>query len=81
MQEPRHSSAPETWWFPTETVYGLGANALDAAAVHKIFALKAAIDKPADRPCRHHWEGSRFAGDWPDAAIVWRKNIGRARSL
>src|ERR1700693_2025847 len=26
--------------FPTETVYGLGANALDAAAVAKIFAAK-----------------------------------------
>jgi len=24
--------------FPTETVYGLGANALDAAAVERIFA-------------------------------------------
>jgi L-threonylcarbamoyladenylate synthase len=27
--------------FPTETVYGLGANALDAAAIAKIFAAKA----------------------------------------
>ena len=26
--------------FPTETVYGLGANALDAGAVAKIFAAK-----------------------------------------
>src|SRR5580693_9064229 len=26
--------------FPTETVYGLGANALNAAAVEKIFAAK-----------------------------------------
>ena len=26
--------------FPTETVYGLGAHALDAAAVRKIFAAK-----------------------------------------
>jgi L-threonylcarbamoyladenylate synthase len=26
--------------FPTETVYGLGANALDARAVEKIFAVK-----------------------------------------
>jgi len=32
--------------FPTETVYGLGANALDAAAVEKIFAAK-------QRP---HWD-------------------------
>src|SRR6185437_15234761 len=27
--------------FPTETVYGLGANALDASAIAKIFAAKA----------------------------------------
>ena len=26
--------------FPTETVYGLGANALDAAAVRRIFEVK-----------------------------------------
>jgi len=26
--------------FPTETVYGVGANALDAAAVSRIFAVK-----------------------------------------
>ena len=26
--------------FPTETVYGLGANALDAAAVQRIFEAK-----------------------------------------
>ena len=26
--------------FPTETVYGLGANALDEAAVERIFAAK-----------------------------------------
>jgi len=33
--------------FPTETVYGLGANALDAAAVRKIYALKG---RPATSP-------------------------------
>ena len=27
--------------FPTETVYGLGANALDASAIAKVFAAKA----------------------------------------
>ncbi len=39
--------AGETVAFPTETVYGLGANALDAAAVEKIFAAKG---RPADNP-------------------------------
>ena len=36
---------------PTETVYGLGANALDAQAVHKIFAAKG---RPADNPLIVH---------------------------
>ena len=34
--------------FPTETVYGLGANALDARAVAKIFEAKG---RPQDNPC------------------------------
>ena len=35
---------------PTETVYGLGANALDAEAVESIFAAKAAAGLgPGDR--------------------------------
>jgi L-threonylcarbamoyladenylate synthase len=37
--------------FPTETVYGLGANATDAAAVMKIFAAKG---RPADNPLIVH---------------------------
>jgi len=37
--------------FPTETVYGLGANALDAKAVAKIFAAKG---RPADNPMIVH---------------------------
>jgi len=37
--------------FPTETVYGLGANALDEEAVSKIFKAK---DRPADNPIIVH---------------------------
>jgi L-threonylcarbamoyladenylate synthase len=37
--------------FPTETVYGLGANALDARAVAKIFAAKG---RPGDNPLIVH---------------------------
>lgn len=37
--------------FPTETVYGLGANALDAAAVQNIFTAKG---RPADNPLIVH---------------------------
>lgn len=37
--------------FPTETVYGLGANALDGAAVRRIFEAKG---RPADNPLIVH---------------------------
>ena len=37
--------------FPTETVYGLGANALDSQAVRAIFAAK---ERPADNPLIVH---------------------------
>lgn len=37
--------------FPTETVYGLGANALDASAVNKIFKAKG---RPSDNPLIVH---------------------------
>ena len=40
--------------FPTETVYGLGANALDSAAVAKIFVAK---QRPAWDPVIVHVEG------------------------
>jgi len=40
--------------FPTETVYGLGANALDAAAVAKIFSAK---ERPGWDPLIVHVEG------------------------
>ena len=37
--------------FPTETVYGLGANALDAEASAKIYAAKG---RPSDNPLIVH---------------------------
>lgn len=43
--------AGETIAFPTETVYGLGANALSDEAVQKIFAAKG---RPADNPLIIH---------------------------
>ena len=55
--------------FPTETVYGLGANALDAAAVEKIFRVKG---RPSTSPLIVH-VASRDAAfsltiEWPEAA-------------
>jgi L-threonylcarbamoyladenylate synthase len=43
--------------FPTETVYGLGANALDAVAVAKIFAAK---ERPGWDPLIVHVEGTEM---------------------
>jgi L-threonylcarbamoyladenylate synthase len=55
--------------FPTETVYGLGANALDAAAVGRIFAAKG---RPANNPLIVHVaeaaEAQQVAAAWPEAA-------------
>ena len=55
--------------FPTETVYGLGANALDPAAVARIFAAKG---RPATNPLIVHvaepGEALRVAAAWPEAA-------------
>ena len=57
--------------FPTETVYGLGANALDAAAVARIFAAKG---RPATSPLIVHVDSVEMARSlaarWPEAADV-----------
>jgi L-threonylcarbamoyladenylate synthase len=55
--------------FPTETVYGLGANALDAAAVARVFEAKG---RPPTNPLIVHVAGvdqvKQVAADWPDIA-------------
>jgi len=55
--------------FPTETVYGLGALALDAVAVGRIFAAKG---RPANNPVIVHIADlkqiEQVAATWPDAA-------------
>ena len=57
--------------FPTETVYGLGANALDAAAVQRIYEAKA---RPAINPVIVHVASvaaaRALARDWPVTADV-----------
>src|SRR5882757_2651123 len=55
--------------FPTETVYGLGADATNAAAVRRIFAAKG---RPATNPIIVHVAdeqvAKRYAAKWPQAA-------------
>ena len=47
--------------FPTETVYGLGANASNPAAVRKIFEVKG---RPADHPVIVHIDDQRYLHRW-----------------
>ena len=56
--------------FPTETVYGLGANAFDADAVGRIFAAKG---RPSRNPLIVHVPDATrvhaVAGNWPETAV------------
>ncbi|MEO5692580.1 MAG: L-threonylcarbamoyladenylate synthase [Usitatibacter sp.] len=62
--------------FPTETVYGLGADAANADAVAKIFALKG---RPADHPLIVHFADPVALDEWaieiPEAARVLAKHF------
>ena len=55
--------------FPTETVYGLGADAASEAALKKLYALKR---RPADHPVIVHFASAELAFEWarevPEAA-------------
>jgi L-threonylcarbamoyladenylate synthase len=55
--------------FPTETVYGLGADASSAAAVARLYAAKG---RPADHPVIVHFADAAHAFEWarevPEAA-------------
>jgi len=57
--------------FPTETVYGLGARALDPAALARVFAAKG---RPPSHPLIAHVLDARdaqsFAAEWPEAAAL-----------
>ena len=72
---------------PTETVYGLAADAHDPAAVRRIYELKG---RPSDHPLIVHVAdavtASRWAGDWPEAAEALadadqRKEISETQPL
>ena len=56
--------------FPTETVYGLGADACNSAAVARIYSVKG---RPADHPLIVHVASMDALGDWasdvPEYAI------------
>jgi L-threonylcarbamoyladenylate synthase len=62
--------------FPTETVYGLGANALNTAAVEAIFAAKG---RPPNNPIIVHVADAdaarRLTTEWPDIAALLAKKF------
>ena len=62
--------------FPTETVYGLGADACNAAAVGRIYSVKG---RPADHPLIVHVASMDALGDW--AADVPEYAIALARDF
>ena len=65
-----HLLAGDLVAFPTETVYGLGADACNAAAVARIYSVKG---RPADHPLIVHVASMDALGDWasdvPEYAI------------
>ena len=62
--------------FPTETVYGLGADASNAAAVARIYSVKG---RPADHPLIVHVATMDGLGDWardvPEYAILLARDF------
>ncbi len=68
--------AGELVGMPTETVYGLGADALNPAAVRKIFAAKG---RPADHPLIVHLPDAEQLPRW--AASIPKEAIALARAF
>jgi L-threonylcarbamoyladenylate synthase len=62
--------------FPTETVYGLGADATNAQAVARIYEVKG---RPADHPLILHIHSMNLMGEWadeiPDYAIALARDF------
>jgi L-threonylcarbamoyladenylate synthase len=59
--------------FPTETVYGLGADALDQDAVASVYALKG---RPADHPLIVHLPSAADLWRWADVEMQTMRGIG-----
>jgi L-threonylcarbamoyladenylate synthase len=60
--------------FPTETVYGLGADACNAVAVARIYAAKG---RPADHPLIVHVASMDALGDWADDVPGYAISLAR----
>jgi L-threonylcarbamoyladenylate synthase len=60
--------------FPTETVYGLGADACNADAVEQIYLVKG---RPADHPLIVHIASIDSLGDWADELPSFAISLAR----
>jgi L-threonylcarbamoyladenylate synthase len=60
--------------FPTETVYGLGADACNAEAVARIYLVKG---RPADHPLIVHVASMEGLGDWADDVPGYAISLAR----
>ena len=60
--------------FPTETVYGLGADACNAAAVARIYSVKG---RPADHPLIVHVASMDGLGDWARDVPAYAISLAR----
>jgi L-threonylcarbamoyladenylate synthase len=60
--------------FPTETVYGLGADACNAEAVARIYSVKG---RPADHPLIVHVASMDRLGDWADDVPRYAISLAR----
>ena len=60
--------------FPTETVYGLGADATNESAVAKIYAAKG---RPADHPLIVHLHSMQAMGDWAQEIPTYAIDLAR----
>ena len=60
--------------FPTETVYGLGADATNESAVAKIYKAKG---RPADHPLIVHIASIDAMGDWAEEISQYAINLAR----
>jgi L-threonylcarbamoyladenylate synthase len=72
----QHLIAGDLVAFPTETVYGLGADASNSAAVARIYSVKG---RPNDHPLIVHIASMDHMGDWasevPEYAIALARNF------
>jgi L-threonylcarbamoyladenylate synthase len=60
---------------PTETVYGLAANALDETAVARVFAAK---ERPADHPLIVHVASASDVSEWITELPKWAVDLTNA---